>query len=176
MTTPTSWTPVDRFVTTPLPDFTAARATEIPRQFQHAMMSGYGGAPQARGFYVAAQSGSAVTRNISVRATPGIKEVDIEILANGNGTILFTTSTDTTGTGFRIRTAPGNNGPALELARWSRTGGSGDPTDDAGRALILRSSVAWTFDWVATTVVVTPDTGADLTVYALVFHPIHVPR
>lgn len=170
------FSPLNRTSLTPLTDFTPARASLIPRT-QHALMSGWGGPPQGRTIYIAAENGVALTRYIGVEAPPGVLEVDMEVLACGRGTIAFTTADDT-GTGFRIqRDSYGpTSAPALDYARWSRTGGGGEPTDDAGRALIVRSSVVWTHESIATTVVVTPDVDRYLTVFAIIFHPIHVPR
>ena len=165
---------IDRLSTAPLPDMVAARAGFIPRT-QHALMTGYGGPPQARSIYIAATSGTAVTRTISVRATPGITSMDLELLASGLGTITLTTSTDTTGIVFQSASAL-NADATLESAQWLRTSGPGDTTLTIPRQLLVRASPSWGHEWVNVTIVVDPFGGQNMTLFSAVFHPVHIPR
>lgn len=165
---------LDRNSTSVLPDLFPARASSIPLH-QHALMSGYGGPPQGRGFYVAATGGTPVTRIISVRVPPGVKEVGISALVSGMGVVTFTSAEDTNGTELRSSITYYDE-PALDLATWLFTGYNGDTATSGGRSLPVRGSVVWEHAWVDVTVEVTPDTDMDLSVFSLVFYPVHVPR
>lgn len=175
MTTRPRFESLDLADTSRLRDLAPARASELPRQ-QHALMSEWGGPPQMRSVYLDALSGAVYTDVISYRVPPGVTEVDVHALMYGSGTALFTTSSDSTGTRFRSLGSTGTG--MLEAAEWKMTGGtlSADNGAESGRALIVRSAVAWEWTDVDITVVVDATAGRDLYVFGLVFSPIHIPR
>lgn len=163
--------------TTQLLDPEPARASSLPRH-QHALMSGWGGPPQCRAVYLIAAPGTSITHVISYRVPPGVSEVDVAALFVGVGTVLFTTAADATGT--RHRAVNETSVDYLETAQWLSTAGTLDSDNgaDSGRALIVRSVVAWEWTDVDITVFIDATTaGTDhVHVYALTFTPIHIPR
>jgi len=172
MTTRPRYESLDIADTTQLLDLAPARASSLPRQ-QHALMSGWGGPPQCRSWIAPSPSGGSDTYVISYRVPPGVTEVDVAVLMYGDGTVTFTTSADATGTRLRTVGQPGGN-EVLESARWYGTAGTLDTDNGAesGRALIVRSAVAW--EW--TDVNITAVVYNDLWTYALTFTPLHIPR
>lgn len=156
-------------------DLAPARASDLPRE-QHALMSGYGGPEKARSCYYATSAVAPATYTLSERVPPGVTELDVEIAVAGNGTIVFTTSADAVGTNFRVSAVVYDGAPSPDVAVSLRSGGVVDSTNGpAGRALTVRASSSWSFDWVDIVMVLTPEVS-DLTVYAIGFAPVHVPR
>lgn len=164
---------LDRMSAYELTDLFPARASSIPLM-QHALMSGFGGPPQGRSCYIAATSGTPVTRVVSVRVPPGVKEVGIAALISGHGVVAFTSAEDSNGT--ELRSSATYSDSPLDVAAWLFTGYNGDTATSGGRSLPVRGSVLWEHSWVDVTVEVTPDSGQDLTLFSLVYYPVQVPR
>ena len=152
-------------------DLTPARVGVIGERTQHALMSGFGGPPQCRSCYITA------TRTISYRVPPGVTEVNIAALiaagALNTGTVTFTTSVDGVGTLF----APvGDAIDDVAAATWISTAGflAQSAGAESGRALTVRSAVAWTWADVDINVTVTP--SSTIVLFALIFSPIHTEK
>lgn len=162
---------------TPLRDLAAARASDLPRQ-QHALMSGWGGPPQARSVYWGSESGVPYEGHISYRVPPGVTEVDVSVLAWGEGTIRFLPSTDAVGTKLRFATLDYTHTLTgqLESAVWLGTAGvlDSDNGAESGRAMTVRAAVAWT--WTDVEIQIDLTSTTDAYVYAVTFTPLHIPR
>lgn len=169
-----TYRPLNRSSTSELPDLFPARASSIPLH-QHSLMSGFGGPPQGRGCYIAATSGTTVTRTISFRVPAGVTAVGLSVLMSGRGVVSFTSTEDATGTELRTNMTFFGT-PSLDSATWAHSGYNGDTATAGGRGLVVRAAEQWDFDWVDVTMSVIPDSGMDLTTYSLVVHPIHMPR
>lgn len=166
----------DTYAPIVLRDLVPARASDLPR-LQHAVMSSGGGPPQARSVYYVAESGASQTYTLSVRVPPGVTDVDVEVIVNGNGTVEMTTSADATGTLLRAAVSVTNGEDDWVSFSGVRTNGVQSPAYGAeGRALGVVSSAVWYYQNVDVTVVVDASATADLRVYGLTFFPIHVPR
>lgn len=164
--------PLDRADVRELADLHTARALDLPRE-QHALMSGYGGPGQGRSCYITA------TTTISYRVPPGVTEVDVEAWIAADGTnddsnVVFTSSVDATGTKFNL---VGGNETDVSSATRYQTGGplASSYGAQSGRALTVRSAVAWTWADVDVTVTITA-VGTDVVIYALAFKPVHAFR
>ena len=158
-----------------LRDLAIARVTLLQSGEQHALMSGYGGPEQCFGVYWVASGGVAATYTPYCRVPPGVTEIAIEIVASGNGTIVFTSTADATGSEF-VEAVVFDGTPTMDQASRTRANGSSDATEPAGRRLIVRTSVAWTWTDVQLTVVLDPTSTFDLEVYEVIYAPVHIPR
>jgi len=149
---------VDLVVNGSLADLARARAIHLP--YQHDIMSGWGGPPQSRTCYLAA---SAVTKTVTIgyRSPPGVTHVGVEALFSGDGTITVASSLGSVTARSAVVI---NDGPNIDRATNVWLG-----------ELESAATAVWTE--VDTTLTVTVAAGTlTLTLYALVFHPVHVPR
>ena len=159
MSVPPALNSVDLVVTFPLHDLARARASHLP--YQHDIMSGWGGPPQSRTCYFTT-TGSTKTRTIGYRSPPGVTHVGVEALFSGDGTIQITSSVGI----LEARSAVViNDGPNVDRATnvW------------LGEMELEDALVVWTELDHTLQVTLIPGT-LTLTLYALVFHPVHVPR
>lgn len=144
------------------------------RTRQHALMSEWGGPPTARTLYLQASGDDAWT--VTIRVPPGTTDLGLAILAFGNGTLTVTSAADAVGTAL-VSVAPIDSGAVdEEAATWIATTGSLSSSLGAssGRAVTVRSSVAWTWTDIDLTFTVTSVT-TNWGILALETRPIHIP-
>lgn len=177
MSTRPQFISLDRASLDPVEDLAIARVSTLRQAIhrQHALMSGWGGAPQARECFVIAENGASATWTMSYCAPPGVTEVDVSALIYGLGSVRIESSADAVGTTFRSTSQTDN---AIEGAAWYHTNGALDSDEGAesGRALTVRAAVAWTWATIDVTIYMDAASTADLFLFGLVFRPIHMPR
>ena len=127
---------------------------------------------------IEAVGGATTTKDLTYRVPPGVTHVNVSALVHGRGTVAVATAADSIGTAVSSHDDSSNQ---VENARWYSTNGTGDDDENdtairSGRALRVRSSVAWTWDDVAIEVEVDDIGSNDTIVLGLIFRPIHVPR
>lgn len=153
-------------------DLAPARASDLPRD-QHALMSAWGGPEQARACYYTALAGVTTTYYPSVRVPPGVTEMGVEVLMSGTGRVLITSPADATGS-LLLSAVTYDDTSSLENASRLYAGTVSDYSSP-GRALTVRSAVAWTWETVQLEMIINPN-GFDVVIYGLSFVPIHIPR
>lgn len=145
------------------------------RQRQHALMSGWGGAAICRTLYI--QATGDATHTVTVRVPPGVTDLDLALLAYGNGTVTITTSVDATGTELRSVAPIDSAAIEEEQAAWVSTGGalSSSAGASSARAVTVASSATWVWQDVDLTLTITGVTSR-FGCLALETRPIHAPR
>ena len=144
----------------------AGAAIAYPREArnrQHALMTGWGGPPICRSYYLSTTTDT--TRSVTLHLPPGVTQVYVGLLAWGNGSITVTTSADGTGTVFTLVGPVDTGAMDEESAAWVL----------GGRPVTVASSASWA--WADVDFTLTVDV-VDTVVGALAFEvrPIHVPR
>lgn len=145
------------------------------RQRQHALMSGWGGCAVCRTLYI--QATGDVVHTVTVRIPPGVTDLDLALLAYGNGTCTITTSADATGTVLRSVAPIDSAAIEEEQAAWVSTGGalSSSAGASSGRAVTVASSASWVWQDVDLTLTITGVTTR-FGCLALETRPVHAPR
>lgn len=119
---------------------------------QHALMTGYGGAPIF--LDVASTQTGAANLRIPARIPPGVTYCDVAMRLFGIGTFTLTSAVDATGTQMTSRgdTATG----VQEHGEWRWTSGilSSSLGAASGRAIQVVSSVSWTWQDVELTLAI----------------------
>lgn len=155
-------------------DMREARASDLPRD-QHALMSSWGGPEQARSVYYTSTGGTTTTYYPSARVPPGVTDVGIEILVSGSASILITSAVDAVGSLFTSAVTYADT-PTSESATRIYNSGTDSSQGAPGRALTVRSAVAWTWETVQLTLVIDPLSAEDVVIYGLSVVPLHIPR
>ena len=178
MSTAPQFTTLDRIPLVGLDDLVVARAGLLRQvaERQHALLSGWGGPPQARTLQIQATNGATASRVVSYRVPPGVTHANVSLLLEGRGTATLTTAADTTGT--QLRNSEDVDSLNGDVAQWHATEGVYDATEGAesGRALQLVSAAAWSHQDVDVTVAIDAEASMDFAIWAAVFRPVHVPR
>lgn len=161
MRTP-DYTSLDLIALAPIRDpATASQSLLSLLKRQHALMSGWGGPPQSRTLFFYAES-SLVDRTISYRVPPGVTDIDVEVVASGNGPVNFATAVDAEGVTARFVDAFADD-PGPESATTVRANG-----------LRVLASPVWAFTDVEIAVEIAA--GSLLQTYTLTIYPRQVPR
>lgn len=161
MRTP-DYTSLDLIALAPIRDpATASQSLLYLLKRQHALMSGWGGPPQSRTLFFYAES-SLVDRTISYRVPPGVTDIDVEVVASGNGPVNFATAVDAEGVTARFVDAFADD-PGPESATTVRANG-----------LRVLASPVWAFTDVEIAVEIAA--GSLLQTYTLTIYPRQVPR
>lgn len=178
MTAPVPTPELDIAKVVPLVDMKPAvidYLADIQRR-QHALMSAWGGAPVSHSCHWNSGSDSAFT--FTVRVPPGVTELGFSILAYGTATVTITTSVDATGTALSV-VSPMDGGSAdEENPIWYSTSGvmSSSLGASSGRAVTVRSSVAWTWTDVDLVFTMTNVGTGHIGILAIETRPVHVSR
>lgn len=139
---------------------------------QHAMMSAWGGCAMVQGVDYTASGSTTWTHTI--RVPPGVTECDLCFTVYGGAIMSITTTNDATGTQLRCVEVGGSSG--AQTPTKVATGGliAASAGAASGRAVTVRSSVAWTWADVDLTIALTDVDGFGC--LAVETRPIHVPR
>lgn len=178
MTAPVATPELDMVYVAPMVDMKAAvvdHLSDIQRR-QHALMSEWGGAAVCHTTHWNVGADAALT--FTVRVPPGVTELGLAILAYGAATITVTSSVDATGTAFSVLSPIDGGGADEESPTWYTTSGPMSSTlgADSGRAVTVRSSVAWVWADVDLTFTATDVGTGHIGILAIETRPVHVSR
>lgn len=132
-------------------------------------MTSAGNPPQVRSCYLRATALTSWT--MPLLRPPGCEWIDLAFLCWGTGTITVTSTVDTTGTMLDVR-----NAGTAETAHWVYTAGIIDSAagSGSGRALKVRSAIAWTYSTTSLTITI-DDVTSECGVSAIATLPIWQP-
>lgn len=177
MTSPVAGPELDTLVAVGVTDFALALSSYLrdAQVRQHALMSEWGGPPVCHSCYLSTTGSTSTT--FTVRLPPGVTDVRVDVLAWGNGTLTITTSADATGSAL-THVSPVDTGAVdEESAVWIGTGSTLPSSAGAtsGRAVTVRSSVAWTWTDVDLTLAIT-GVATGFGIRAIETRPFHATR
>jgi len=160
----------------PVLDPTAARShlLEAADSTAHAAATAGGADPMWCGVYLT----EGQTGYVRIRVPPGVTECDLSILVAGSGSVTITSGSDSMGSTLTWDTQAAIS---LTHAGTIKTVGVLDASDpdvdaDSGRAVTVRSSVAWAWADEVLTIVSSSSGSVDGVIYGIHVTPIQVAR